>query len=295
LAFHYSYQARFDYWLSTNNLTYTAQLASETDDFLRKILCDIAGTDIFAAPAPGTPIPEFISERVSLKTKAGGLGFRRLSQRYLLLNSLSNTLPQAIDRKDEKGINHPGLWNSLSDILGEGSFDAANKDHCWSTFRNSGTCNGVFGKCLRHYDLLSESDEENFQKNFQRIIPDGVVDARLVAAEEPFASPHNRLFGVETLVEIKALSQTTLTPDDRAREVQQSTESRTKYMTLTFQDPLLSGPTGPTAKMAGSSSLSQGPSQICLMTSRSLSTFSPAFVPCVSSINGTPPLDKRWL
>jgi hypothetical protein len=100
LAFHYSYQARFDYWLSTNNLTYTAQLASETDDFLRKILCDIAGTDIFAAPAPGTPIPEFISERVSLKTKAGGLGFRRLSQRYLLLNSLSNTLPQAIDRKD---------------------------------------------------------------------------------------------------------------------------------------------------------------------------------------------------
>ena len=428
LAFHYSYQARFDYWLSTNNLTYTAQLASETDDFLRKILCDIAGTDIFAAPAPGTPIPEFISERVSLKTKAGGLGFRRLSQRYLLLNSLSNTLPQAIDRKDEKGINHPGLWNSLSDILGEGSFDAANKEHCWSTFHNSGlslarghltqisqvkgrwksclysagfvadeeedpvfsvpdagfgfgqrklhktmqdklrgldmrylhilakqelrgddqrrlafeaasddafanafplalapdehfrfnrfefitgisrklglpiplllpyvgtriktegashpsfvdqfgngiasatgtkgdhprtmhnhllhtamlavkssgvpakgtnvydTCNGVFGKCLRHDGLLSESDEANVQNNLQKIIPDGVVDARLVAAKEPFAT-HNRLFGVETLVEMKTLSQTTLTPDDRAREVQQSTENRVKKLDADF-------------------------------------------------------------
>ena len=101
-------------------------------------MCNIAGTDIFAAPAPGTPIPEFVTERIGLKTKAGGLGFRRLSQRYLLLNSLCNTLPQAIDRKDEKGINHPGLWNSLSDILCKGSFDAANKEHCWSTFHISG-------------------------------------------------------------------------------------------------------------------------------------------------------------
>ena len=53
----------------------------------------------------------------------------------------------------------------------------------------------------------------------QKIIPNGVVDARLVAAKKPFALPYNRVFGVETLVEMKALSQTTLTPDDRAREV----------------------------------------------------------------------------
>ena len=99
-----------------------------------------------------------------------------------------------------------------------------------------GTSNGVFGKCLRHDGLLSESDEANFQKNFQRIIPYGVVDARLVAAEEPFASPYNRLFGVETLVEMKTLSQTTLTltPDDRVREVQQSTENRVKKLDADF-------------------------------------------------------------
>ncbi len=46
------------------------------------------------------------------------------------------------------------------------------------------TCKEVFGKSLRHDGLLSESDEANFQRNLQRIIPDGVVDERLVASEE---------------------------------------------------------------------------------------------------------------
>jgi len=76
------------------------------DEFLQKLLSDIAGVDIFAAPMRGTPIPDFVAERVSLKTKDGGLGFRRLSQRYLLLNSLNNTMPQAIDRIDEEGNLH---------------------------------------------------------------------------------------------------------------------------------------------------------------------------------------------
>ena len=111
----------------------------DLDDFLRKILSNIAGVDIFAFPTEGTPIPDFVAERASLKTKAGGLGFRRLSQRYLLLNSLNNTMPQAIDRIDEEGHLHPGLWNSLSDFLGQGSFDEANKEHCWRFFHNSGS------------------------------------------------------------------------------------------------------------------------------------------------------------
>ena len=112
------------------------------DEFLQKLLSDIAGVDIFAAPMRGTPIPDFVAERVSLKTKDGGLGFRRLSQRYLLLNSLNNTMPQAIDRIDEEGNFHPGLWNSLSDVLGRGSFDAANKERCWGFFHISGSSFG---------------------------------------------------------------------------------------------------------------------------------------------------------
>ena len=138
LAFYYSYQARFDYWLSTNYLVYTDRLAEKIDDFLRETLSSIAGVDIFAPPPPGTPLPFFVSERASLKSGAGGLGFRRHTQRYLLLNSLNNTLPQAIDRIDEEGTLNPGLWNSLLEVLGAGSFDATNKEHCWSFFHGSG-------------------------------------------------------------------------------------------------------------------------------------------------------------
>ena len=91
-----------------------------------------------------------------------------------------------------------------------------------------------YGKSLRQGGLLSKSDEDNDQSYLHKIIPNCLVDARLVAAEEPFARPHNHLYGVETLVEMKTLSQTTLTPDDRAREVQQSTESRTKKLDTDF-------------------------------------------------------------
>jgi hypothetical protein len=47
-------------------------------------------------------------------------------------------MPLAIDCKDEKGNVTRGLRNSLSGILGAGSFDIANKDTCWSTFHTSG-------------------------------------------------------------------------------------------------------------------------------------------------------------
>ena len=112
-------------------------MAVETDEFLRRILSGIAGFDIFEVPATGTPICDFVPERISLKVKHGGLGFRRLIDRYLLLNSLSNTMPQAIDRTDKEGNFHKGLWNSLSDVLGVGSFDAVNAEHCWTHFHQS--------------------------------------------------------------------------------------------------------------------------------------------------------------
>jgi hypothetical protein len=181
LAFHYSYQARFDYWLSTNNLALTDPLAAEMDEFLRKILTSIAGVDIFAVPTAGTPIPDFVAERASLKLKAGGLGFRRLSQRYLLLNSFHNTMPQAIDRIDEKGHKHPGLWNSLSEVLGQGSFDEANKNNCWRFFHDSGSIfaqdhlssilrvQGRWNNCLY---IVGEDASEEFDPIFS-VPPEG--------------------------------------------------------------------------------------------------------------------------
>ena len=137
LAFYHSYQARFDYWTATNNLVFTGPLALKLDAFLRDILNTTAGFDIFETPPEGTPLLSFTEERVTLKSKNSGLGFRPYKHRYLLLNSLNNILPQAIDRRDENNNLIKGLWNSLSNILGAGSFDDANKDQCWSGFHAS--------------------------------------------------------------------------------------------------------------------------------------------------------------
>jgi hypothetical protein len=118
-------------------------LALEIDGFLKRILCNAAGFDIFEVPPVGTPCVTITSERiVVLKCKNGGLGFRPYEQRYLLLNSLNNTMPQATDRIDEIGNSLPGLWNSLASILGQGSFDRSNRAPCWSHFHGSGSSFG---------------------------------------------------------------------------------------------------------------------------------------------------------
>ena len=47
-----------------------------------------------------------------------------------------------IDHKDEKNVVTKGLWNSLSCVLGEGSFDFAKQDERWVVFHSSGTSFG---------------------------------------------------------------------------------------------------------------------------------------------------------
>ena len=81
--------------MATNNLAFTGPLALKLDVFLRDILNTTAGFDIFEPLPEGTPLLSFTEERVVLKTKHSGLGFRPYKNRYLLLNSLNNVLPQA--------------------------------------------------------------------------------------------------------------------------------------------------------------------------------------------------------
>ena len=114
----YSYQTRFDYWFATNSVAFTGPLAVDIDANLKRVICNAAGFNIFEAPPVGTPCPNITSERIVLKCRNGGLGLRPYEQRYLLLNSLNNTLPQAIDRVDESGTLLSGLWNSLASVLG---------------------------------------------------------------------------------------------------------------------------------------------------------------------------------
>ena len=138
LSFYYSYQSRWDYWCATNNLEFIDPLSSKLDSCLHFVLEKATGLKLFDPPTTGGPLPWLTFERSELSTKHGGLGFRPYKKRLLLLNSLTNSLSQAIDRADEDGVVTPGLWNSLSSVLGAGSFDHANKDTCWATFHDSG-------------------------------------------------------------------------------------------------------------------------------------------------------------
>jgi hypothetical protein len=78
------------------------------------------------------------------------------------------------------------------------------------------TCNGVFGKCLHKDDLLSKSDEAKVEKQLQKIVPDGVLEADNIAAPMPLANSNNPLFGRKTLTDAKTLASHMKTPDQRA-------------------------------------------------------------------------------
>jgi hypothetical protein len=62
-----------------------------------------------------------------------------MAGRASLLNGLNGSVPQMIDRVGENDEVTQGLWNSLSSIIGAGSFDEANKATCWGTFHASGS------------------------------------------------------------------------------------------------------------------------------------------------------------
>ena len=57
-------------------------------------------------------------------------------------------MPQAIDRRTKAGFVVSGLWNSLGDVLGAGSFDDDELDNRWSFFFESGCSFGQDFKTL---------------------------------------------------------------------------------------------------------------------------------------------------
>ena len=77
--------------------------------------------------------------RIYLKCMHGGLGIRPMAGRASLLNGLNDSVPQMIDRVGENDEVTQGLWNSISSIIGAGSFDEVNKATCWGTFHASGS------------------------------------------------------------------------------------------------------------------------------------------------------------
>ncbi len=97
------------------------------------------------------------------------------------------------------------------------------------------TCNGIFGKCLRSGQLLSESDEKKRQKNLQKLIQDGAVYASNVFADEPFAHTTNRIFGKNHLEEVNTFTgKGKVAPHARARKFQLGIVGRAKKLDLEF-------------------------------------------------------------
>ena len=74
---------------------------------------------------------------------------------YLALNLF---MPQAIDRRTNAGFIVSGLWNSLGDVLGAGSFDDDKKDNRWSFF---------FGQ---DFKILTERINKRYTDSFERIL-----------------------------------------------------------------------------------------------------------------------------
>ena len=143
-ALHHSFQTRADYWLSTNLLPpHIASQAERIDNSLKDMHVEMASFSLFTPLTDGSPFPSLTGDRVGLKVKDGGLGFRLLSGRRLFLNSTNFTLPQALDRADSNGTITPGLWNSLSWCLGAGSFDFENRNTCWSFLHESESTYGA--------------------------------------------------------------------------------------------------------------------------------------------------------
>ena len=69
----------------------------------------ITSVPLFQPAAAGTPFPTLMKERVSLRNKDSGLGFRPIAKRFLLLNSINLKMPQALDRKNKKDAITPGI------------------------------------------------------------------------------------------------------------------------------------------------------------------------------------------
>ena len=119
-------------------------------------------------PPNSNPLDQnFIPDRAKLRTSRGGAAIRPLADRQLFLNSICSVVPQLIDHKDSTGNTTPGLFPSLSDILGAGSFDHTR----WRQFLNSGSQAAAEfsseyekGKAT-HAALVSQTNQNQTRRN----------------------------------------------------------------------------------------------------------------------------------
>jgi hypothetical protein len=132
---YYSCMRRADFLAGAIPPRLKKYFCAKIDEKLLWAFTSALGIDLLAAPADAVPDAAVTADRKQLPTRLGGVGISLLSNRHLYRNMLTTVLPQLIDRVREDGTVTPGLFNDqAARILGQGSFNHANKENRWRTF-----------------------------------------------------------------------------------------------------------------------------------------------------------------
>ena len=69
ISLYYSFQSRWDYWSTTNNLEFIDPLSSKLDSVLRSFLEEATGLNLLDLGIAEKPLPSLTYDRVELSTK----------------------------------------------------------------------------------------------------------------------------------------------------------------------------------------------------------------------------------
>ena len=181
-----SLQTLADFILATNYPSDTEHFVLAIDAALEKAFARSYGVNLLdpnqCHPPNSNPLDQnFIPDRAKLRSSRGGAAIRPLADRQLFFNSMCNVIPQLIDHKDSTGNTTPGLFPSLSNILGAGSFDHDNGETRWRQFLGTGSQAAAEfsseyekGKAI-HATLVSQTNHAPDSEK-QRSIFDQTVD-----------------------------------------------------------------------------------------------------------------------
>ena len=133
----YSLQAQADFIMGTNLPSMTIQFANIVNAAVREAFALNLGSDVLANDNT-LPDPSFVADRSQLRTSRGGLGIRILNEYGAFLNVINNVIPQFSDKRDAEDNFTPGIFPTLTNVLGPGSFDQGNEATRWTAFMNSG-------------------------------------------------------------------------------------------------------------------------------------------------------------
>jgi hypothetical protein len=118
---HYALCHRFDYWVQHCLPDVVEEAAAKVDASVLR-LCGTALGQNFTAPGAALACKRL---RLPARSKGGGIRSHVASSRATFVGALSSVLETFLDRTDELGVVHKGLYTAqLAGLFGAGAFDA---------------------------------------------------------------------------------------------------------------------------------------------------------------------------